>query len=148
MLQGGLTVTEATLTIADDDTRGVGVSENSLTVPEGASRTYTVVLESQPSGPVTVATAIASGAQFTVDRTALTFTAESWHQAQTVTVTADTDEDAAAPPPAPVSHTVSGADYAGQAAASVTVQVQDDSPIASGELTLAVAPGLRAGGRR
>ena len=51
----GLEVTPATVTIEDDDARGIAVSATVLTVPEGGGRTYTVALASQPTGPVTVA---------------------------------------------------------------------------------------------
>ena len=46
----GLDVTATTVTINDDDERGVQVSPTTLTVPEGADGTYTVVLTSQPTG--------------------------------------------------------------------------------------------------
>ena len=37
----------------DDDTEGVTVSENALDIEEGDDGTYTVVLTSEPTGPVT-----------------------------------------------------------------------------------------------
>ena len=46
----GLNVTATTVTINDDDERGVQVSPTTLTVPEGADGTYTVVLTSEPTG--------------------------------------------------------------------------------------------------
>ena len=46
-------MTGTTATILDDDTRGVAVSPIALTVPEGGSATYTVVLTSQPTATVT-----------------------------------------------------------------------------------------------
>ena len=91
----GLEVTPATVTIEDDDARGIAVSTEALTVPEGASRTYTVVLRSQPSGPVTVSPSVAGSPDVTVSPAALTFTAETWDRAQTVTVSAGQDADAA-----------------------------------------------------
>ena len=52
-----LTLSPGTLptTIIDDDTRGVVVEPTSLTFPEGATRTYSVVLASQPTATVEVA---------------------------------------------------------------------------------------------
>ena len=50
----GLTVTSTSVTIRDNDTAGVTVSPMTLTVAEGGSSSYTVVLTSQPSGNVTV----------------------------------------------------------------------------------------------
>ena len=48
--------TEATVTITDDDTAGVSVSETALTVTEqdATGDTYTVVLDTQPTADVTV----------------------------------------------------------------------------------------------
>ena len=89
----GLAVTGATVTVADDDGRGITVSSPTLTVPEGASRTYTVVLRSQPTGNVTVTPSATGSADVTVSG-ALTFTAETWNRAQAVTVSAAEDADA------------------------------------------------------
>ena len=44
----GTTVT-TTVNITDDDGAGVSVSESSLTIAEGSSGTYTIVLDSQPT---------------------------------------------------------------------------------------------------
>ena len=44
-----------TVTITDDDTRGLFPSPRSVTVPEDGTETYTVVLESEPTSTVTVA---------------------------------------------------------------------------------------------
>ena len=43
------TTTQATVSITDDDGAGVSVSESSLTIAEGSSGTYTIVLDSQPT---------------------------------------------------------------------------------------------------
>ena len=142
----GLTVTGATLTIADDDTRGVEVSETALTVPEGGSGTYTVVLASQPTGPVTVTPGASGSSDVTVSG-ALTFTTSSWNVAQTVTVTAAEDADAETDT-ATVSHAVSGADYAPETAGSVGVTVSENE-VASTAVGLSVNPdrvGEGAGG--
>ena len=42
------------VTVTDDDTVGLELSETTLTVAEGGRATYTVALVTQPSGPVTV----------------------------------------------------------------------------------------------
>ena len=57
-LTGTLTVNAATLTIEDDDERGVTVSETALTVAEEGEAAYTVVLTSEPTEPVEVAMAV------------------------------------------------------------------------------------------
>ena len=138
-----LTVTADEVTITDDDTRGVTVSPTSLTVDEGSSKPYTVVLKSEPTGAVTVAVAKASGsdADVTVSPTDLTFTADNWSTEQTVTVSAAQDADAAADM-ATVEHTVSGGDYGANSvtAQTVAVTVNDDETVSTG-LTLSVSPG-------
>ena len=48
------TPSSATLTVSDDDTRGVTVSAQMLAVNEGDTGNYTVALESQPTASVTV----------------------------------------------------------------------------------------------
>ena len=120
----GLEVTPATVTIEDDDMRGIAVSTEALTVPEGDSRTYTVVLETQPSGAVTVSPSVAGSPDVTVSG-ALTFTASDWDRAQTVTVSAAPDADAVNDA-ATVSHAVSGGGYGPVTAAEVAVTVADD----------------------
>ena len=50
----GLSVTAATVTITDNDTAAVTVNPTTLSVTEGGSSSYTVVLTSQPTGNVTV----------------------------------------------------------------------------------------------
>ena len=137
----GLTVNAATLTIEDNDTRAVVVSETGVTVPEGGSATYTIVLASQPTGSVTVTPGVGGSEDVTVSR-ALTFTTASWAVEQTVTVSAAEDTDAEADT-ATVSHTVSGADYDSETAASVSVTVTEND-VAATAVDLSVSP-LRVG---
>ena len=127
-----------TLTITDDDARGVTVTPTALTVNEGASRTYAVVLTSQPTAAVTVTLTAPANPAVTVDRTELVFQPGRWNTAQTVQVAAaqDTDADDEA---ATITHTVSGGDYAGETVAAVAVQVKDDE--ANGALRLVDADG-------
>ena len=134
-----LEVAPATVTVEDDDARGVGISPTALTVPEGESRTYTVVLESQPTGPVTVTPSVTGDADVTVSPSALTFTADDWDQPRTVTVSGARDADAA-DDAATVSHAVSGADYGSVTAAAVAVTVEDDDAASTG-VVLTVSPG-------
>ena len=125
-----LGVTRTTVTITDDDTRGVEVTPTSLTVPEGGDSTYTVVLESEPTGSVTVTPAVGNNSDVTGFPSPLTFTPSDWNQAQTVTVTAGHDGDAEAEV-ATVSHAVSGAGYGSVPADDVAVTVTDDSTVST-----------------
>ena len=126
-----------TLTIIDDDERGVTVSKSAVTVEEadgGASEhqdTYTVVLDSEPTGgTVTINPASGANTIATVSPASLTFTASNWDDEQTVTVTAvddnvdNTDNERTTQ----ISHTVSagGTDYSAETVDSVDVTVNDD----------------------
>ena len=134
----GLAVTDTTVRISDDDTRGVTLSRDELEIDEGESGTYTVVLDTEPTASVTVTPSRSSGDTDVTVSGALTFTTANWNAAQTVTVSAaqdpDPDDDTAE-----VGHTVSGGDYASFAAGSVSVTVGDDET-ASDSVTLTVSP--------
>ena len=121
------TTAGATVTLTDDDQRGVMVSETELTIPEGKSGSYTVALSSEPTAPVTVTVGGTANTHLTapVEGLALTFTALDWGMAQTVTVTAAADADAVVPPAVELAHTVAGGDYAGAPAASLTVRTTE-----------------------
>ena len=118
---------EAIVTITDDDTAGVTISETSLEIEEGDSDTYTVVLDSEPEGNVTVTVNDPTdNTDVTADPPSLTFTDQDWDTEQTVTVSAahdgdDQDETAT------VKHTVSGYGTV-TSAADVAVSVEDDAP--------------------
>ena len=94
-----------TLTITDNDdaSPGVTISAETLEVTAGASKTYTVVLDSDPGAQVVVTPTSTPVAKATVSG-ALTFTTatNNWSTAQTVTVTG------VAAGTATISHTVSG----------------------------------------
>ena len=130
-----------TLTITDDDTRGITVSKPTLTLDEEDNTatmdadedegTYTVVLDSEPSGG-TVTIGVASGDTTIAGVTpaTLTFTDSNWNVAQTVTVTAVLDgiDNPNDQRTAAITHTVTatGTDYDGATASGVTVTVNDD----------------------
>ncbi len=113
-----------TLTITDDDTRGVTVSTDNLTVTEGSSANYTVKLDTEPTGDVIITVNVPSGSEVSIDGDeTLRFTTSNWNQVKTVTVRAQADEDAVADAPVTLSHTVSGNDYQGVSADNVTVTI-------------------------
>ena len=132
-----------TLTITDDDTRGITVSKATLTLDEEDNSatmdavehqgTYTVVLDSEPSGG-TVTIRVATGDTNTniagVAPATLTFTASNWDEPQTVTVTAVPDgiDNPMDRRKVAITHTVTatGTDYDGATASGVTVTVNDD----------------------
>jgi len=110
-------------------------SEGSTNVSEGGSSdSYTVVLDSQPTGEVTIL--INAGDQvFTDPVISVLFTPSNWNQPKTVSVSAIDDVVNEGDHTGFISHTVVGANYDGVSAASVTVFIVDNdtpnnSPIA------------------
>ena len=93
--------------VTDDDTAGVTISETSLEIEEGDFDTYTVVLDTEPAGNVTVTIGGVGGTDLTLDKTTLTFTTGNWDTAQTVRVTAGQDADAVDEEVVNITHTVS-----------------------------------------
>ena len=123
-----------TLTITDDDERGVELAvgeqpipASGLSITEGNTATYTVVLTSEPTKTVTVGVT-SSEAAVTVRPTSLTFTALTWQTAKPVTITTEHDADSV-DLAATLTHTVTtaeGGDYTGVTVDDVAVTVTDD----------------------
>ncbi len=82
-----------TVNIAGSDTAGVVVNPTSgLTTTEaGGTATFSVMLQSAPTAPVTVALASGDASEGAVSPTELVFTAANWFTAQTATVTGVND---------------------------------------------------------
>ena len=112
------------VTVSDNDVAGVAVSPTSLTIDEGDDATYTVELNTQPSGNVTVAIS-SDNTDVTASSTSLTFTSSNWSAEQTVTVTAGQDGDAANDS-ATLTHNPSGGGYNLVSNVGLTVTVTDD----------------------
>ena len=104
---------------------GVALDSTRLEVTEGSSSGYPVVLNTQPTGEVTVS--IAGNNDDVTTTPALTFATGNWNLAQTVTVSAMQDDDTTADM-ATLVHTVSGYG-AVNAAADVAVTVPDNDVI-------------------
>ncbi len=124
----GETIADVAVTANDDDTEGVSISETTLTPDEGGTATYTVKLNTQPTGNVTV-TASSNNADVTLSATSLTFTSTTWNTEQTVTVNAAEDADAAVDT-ATITHGVSGAEYSNAPTpGSITVNVTENDTL-------------------
>ena len=125
---GNTAATRASSTYTGSATRGVTVSATVLSVTEGSTGTYTVVLDSQPTANVTVTPSRTGSTDVTFSPATLTFTALNWNTVQPVTVTAAQDSDAV-DDNATISHAVTGGDYVGETVESVVVRVNDDESV-------------------
>ena len=124
-----LPVAAQQVTITDDDSAGVSIDPTELTVTEGGSAGYTVVLDSQPTGDVTVTISGHDGTDVSVTPSSLTFTSENWETPQTVTVSAAEDEDVAPDQAVTLAHAVGSVEdtlYNGIDPESVTVTIEED----------------------
>ncbi len=139
---GSITIGNVVVTVTEDDTAGVTLSRTELTVLEGGSGTYTVKLDTEPSGNVTVKVRGASG-DVTVADTALTFTTGNYGTAQTITVSAAEDNDIVTDANVALTHHASGGGYGSVSIDSVIVSVtENDVPGATVSVTeLEVAEG-------
>ena len=132
-----------TVTVTDDDDAGVTVDPTTLSVLEAdGTSTYTVVLDTQPTGNVTITPESGDTMVATVSG-ALTFTTTNWNTAQTVTVTGVDDSDVNTPDrTATVTHTATSTDgdYNTVPIANVVVTATDDDVAAASALLTAVTP--------
>ena len=120
-------ITDLAVTVADNDIPGLTLTPASLMLDEGATATYTAVLDTLPSADVVVT--IAGHGDVTPTPPALTFTASTWNAAQTVTLTAAADTDLA-DDDATLAHTITSTDtaYAGLTVVNLAVTVTDTTP--------------------
>ena len=79
--------------IVDDDTPGMTITPTTLDVDEGGTATYTVKLNTVPTGNVDVEITSNDTGAATVSTASLTFTSTDWNTAQTVTVTGVEDSN-------------------------------------------------------
>ena len=131
-LYSGAAAGSVSVTITDDETAVVTISESTLVIEEGATATYTVVLDTEPAGDVTVTIGGTTDNDLTLDKTSLTFTTTDWNTPQTVTVTAEQDDDAVDETVVNLTHNVSSTvdnAYDGTIVDSVSVTVIDDDTV-------------------
>ena len=98
---------EVVVTVTENDLAGVRISTPTLGIDEGGRGTYTVRLDSQPTGDVIVTVGGAS-ADVSVTGSPLTFTTGNWDMEQAVTVNAAEDADAVADAMVTLTHAVTG----------------------------------------
>ena len=111
-------------TLAPDP--AVNLSTSSLTLTEGTTDSYTVVLNSQPTDTVTVALESSDATVATVSPTTLSFNSSNWDQTQNVTVTGLDNAVDGQDRAITISHNPSGGDYDAVADVPLAVSVTDD----------------------
>ena len=127
---------------------GVTTLNQSLTVDEGGTGTYAIVLSHVPSGDVTVTiTDPTDNTDVTADPGSLLFSTSTWSTPQNVTVTAAEDDDATTDAVATVRHTVSGGGYDAVTApsAEVTIRENDSPGLVLDKSSVAMAEGNATG---
>ena len=123
----GFTAPDVVITVYDTDIAGVTLSESSLEIGEGGTDTYTVQLDTEPTGNVTVIINDPTNTHVTADPADLTFTPDNWDETQTVTITVAADDEAD-DNTASVTHSVSGGDYGPVNVDGVIVTVTEPKP--------------------
>lgn len=111
----GLPVDDVTVSITDNDTAGVTITPPApATVVEGATITYTLRLDSQPTSPVDLSLSITPTGVASVAPVSLTVGTgpDDWRQSRTITITAldDAFDGPAESLPVTVSHVLASAD--------------------------------------
>jgi hypothetical protein len=136
----GLAADAVTIDIIDNDIPGIKVEQSSFVTQvteNGATDTYTIVLESQPASDVTIeltssANAIANPftgePELSFNQNSLTFTRANWDQKQTVTVTAVNDDIDLDDRQAAIVQAVTSADpnYNGFELVDIPVDIRED----------------------
>lgn len=82
-----LAASTVSLSNTNDDTVGVTVAPTSCATTPGTTATFSVVLKSQPLGPVSIALTSDTPTEGTVMPATLAFSTSNWNTPQTVTVT-------------------------------------------------------------
>ena len=132
---------DVTVTVVDNDAPGVTVSPTSISAAEaGATGSYTVVLDTEPSDTVTV-TVDGAGDDLSVNPSMLTFDGTNWNTPQTVTAVVVDDALAEGQEEVTLRHTVAGYGNVTDAAdVTVTVVDNDEPGVTISHSALTVVP--------
>ena len=126
-----LPVRSASFTIIDDDTTGITISPAKLaagtgiSMKEGGTSTYSLVLDSEPTDTVTVTVAGRQGDLISLTPETLTFTPSDWSTAKTISVVSLDDGTDTSFTNAVISHQVSGGDYGSVTVREIWVQIEN-----------------------
>ncbi|NND04095.1 MAG: hypothetical protein HKN91_15040 [Acidimicrobiia bacterium] len=133
----GFSVPDVDVTVNDDDMAGVTVSKTSLSITEGGpGDTYTVVLDSQPTGTVTITPSDTNG-EVTVSPPSLDFGSGDWDTPKVFTVVAPNNVLADGDRTDTVEHVATSVvdpNYDGAPVADVDVDIADDEPAAAASI--------------
>ena len=130
-----LTVSRTSVTITDDDTKGVTLTPLTLTLVEaGSAASYRVRLDSEPFGDVTIEFDVEDNDHLVIVPSQLTFTRENCDTEQRVRVSANDDGDTepTTNATATISHTASGGRYGDVAISNVAVTIAEATPVVDG----------------
>ena len=130
----GFVADAVSVTVRDDDAKGVSLSPSGLVLVEGDTGAYKVALGSKPVGTVTVRVGSSATGVATVSPSELTFDASNWDVKQEVAVSGVADTAFTGVRSASISHTFSGGGYGGFRAGGFVVQVADDDAPAGSPL--------------
>ncbi len=119
----GLSVEAMTVTITDDDTRGVVVGTSTLALEQGEGASYTIGLASRPTEMVTVEVVAPADGGLLVRERRVVFGVPHWAAPQAVQLYARNDGTPLPDGPVILTHRVSGGDYEGMTASSVAVTI-------------------------
>ena len=129
--EDSLPVRPASFTIIDDDTRGITIlpaklaAGTGISMKEGGTSTYSLVLDSEPTDTVTVTVAGRQGDLISLTPETLTFTPSDWSTAKTISVVSLDDGTDTSFTNAVISHQVSGGDYGSVTVREIWVQIED-----------------------
>jgi Ca2+-binding RTX toxin-like protein len=125
----GVDATDVAVTNTDNDSAGVTIAQSggSTNVTEGgATDSYTVVLNTQPTSDVTIT--LNTGTQLTSSPSTLNFTTANWNTAQTVTISAVDDTFVEGTHTGVIAHTIASTDpnYSTLTIPSITANITDN----------------------
>ena len=114
------TASDVSVTVDDDETPDVTIDPKRITVLPCGSNEYTVVLDTEPTAPVTVTVSGHTGTHLTVSHERLTFDVNDWDTPKTVEVSAG---GTAGADTVTLSHDLAGGEYGPLTADDVAVTI-------------------------
>ena len=137
---GSVTMANQRVAVTDNDTVGItSTGGDTISVTEGGTNSYTLVLDTQPAGTVTI-TLTSSNTTITVSPNLITFNQNNWNQLQPVAIAGVQDTDVESET-AQITYNVSGYGNANLTPQAVTVIDDDMATLSITPTTIAEASG-------